>query len=62
VCTTVELRDLLAVSEVEQELACQNDHSSAIDKVLKLLEDPRLTNEDRCRLVLLYSLRYCRAL
>ncbi|NXE98673.1 VPS45 protein, partial [Menura novaehollandiae] len=40
-------RNLLEVSEVEQELACQSDHSSALQVLL-----------DAARLVMLYALRY----
>ncbi|XP_078062963.1 vacuolar protein sorting-associated protein 45 [Mustelus asterias] len=49
---------LMEVSEVEQELACQNDHSSALQNVRKLLQDPKVTDLDAVRLVMLYALRY----
>ncbi|NXE69343.1 VPS45 protein, partial [Calcarius ornatus] len=51
-------RNLLEVSEVEQELACQNDHSSALQSVRRLLQSPRLSELDAARLVMLYALRY----
>ncbi|XP_048381658.1 vacuolar protein sorting-associated protein 45 [Stegostoma tigrinum] len=49
---------LMEVSEVEQELACQNDHSSALQNVRKLLQDPKVTDLDAVRLVMLYALQY----
>ncbi|XP_072138855.1 vacuolar protein sorting-associated protein 45 [Mobula birostris] len=51
-------RNLMAVSEVEQELACQNHHSKALQNVKRLLEDPKVTDLDVTRLVMLYALRY----
>uniref|UniRef100_A0A6Q2X616 Vacuolar protein sorting-associated protein 45 n=1 Tax=Esox lucius TaxID=8010 RepID=A0A6Q2X616_ESOLU len=54
----VSERHLMEVSEVEQELACQNDHSSASQSVRRLLQNPRLSELDAVRLVMLYALRY----
>ncbi|NXN12889.1 VPS45 protein, partial [Indicator maculatus] len=51
-------RNLLEVSEVEQELACQNDHSSALQNVRRLLQSPRVSELDAARLVMLYALHY----
>uniref|UniRef100_A0A8C5TDQ1 Vacuolar protein sorting-associated protein 45 n=1 Tax=Malurus cyaneus samueli TaxID=2593467 RepID=A0A8C5TDQ1_9PASS len=51
-------RNLLEVSEVEQELACQSDHSSALQSVRRLLQSPRVSELDAARLVMLYALRY----
>ncbi|XP_015230491.1 PREDICTED: vacuolar protein sorting-associated protein 45 isoform X1 [Cyprinodon variegatus] len=51
-------RQLMEVSEVEQELACQNDHSSAQQNVRRLLQNPRVSELDAVRLVMLYALRY----
>lgn len=51
-------RSLLEVSEVEQELACQNDHSSALQNVRRLLQSPKVSELDATRLVMLYALRY----
>uniref|UniRef100_A0A8C3XTW9 Vacuolar protein sorting-associated protein 45 n=1 Tax=Chelydra serpentina TaxID=8475 RepID=A0A8C3XTW9_CHESE len=51
-------RNLLEVSEVEQELACQNDHSSAHQNVRRLLQNPKVTEFDATRLVMLYALHY----
>lgn len=54
----VSERQLMEVSEVEQELACQNDHSSAQQNVRRLLQNPRVSELDAVRLVMLYALRY----
>jgi len=54
----VESRDLMNVSELEQELACLQDHSSAFPRVERMVEDSKIHFEDKLRLVLLYSLRY----
>uniref|UniRef100_A0A671WGU9 Vacuolar protein sorting-associated protein 45 n=1 Tax=Sparus aurata TaxID=8175 RepID=A0A671WGU9_SPAAU len=54
----VSERQLMEVSELEQELACQNDHSNAQQSVRRLLQNPRLSELDAVRLVMLYALRY----
>uniref|UniRef100_A0A672ZEW2 Vacuolar protein sorting-associated protein 45 n=1 Tax=Sphaeramia orbicularis TaxID=375764 RepID=A0A672ZEW2_9TELE len=54
----VSERQLMEVSEVEQDLACQNDHSNAQQNVRRLLQNPRLSELDAVRLVMLYALRY----
>lgn len=54
----VEVRDLLNLSELEQTLAVNQDHAAALDGVLHYLNNPKLTDADRLRLVILYALRY----
>ncbi|XP_075867482.1 vacuolar protein sorting-associated protein 45 [Nelusetta ayraudi] len=54
----VSERHLMEVSEVEQELACQSDHSRAQQGVQRLLQNPGVTELDLVRLVILYALRY----
>ncbi|KAM3825097.1 vacuolar protein sorting-associated protein 45 isoform 2-T2 [Vipera latastei] len=54
----VSERNLLEVSEAEQELSCQNDHSRALQSIRRLLQNPRVTELDAVRLVMLYALRY----
>jgi vacuolar protein sorting-associated protein 45 len=54
----VDSRDLMGVSELEQEIVCGASHSTALERILKLLDSPRLSDEDRLRLVCLYALRY----
>ncbi|GLG98219.1 Protein ROP [Gryllus bimaculatus] len=50
--------NLLEVSELEQELACQNEHSQQLQRIRKLLASDRVRHIDATRLVLLYALRY----
>jgi vacuolar protein sorting-associated protein 45 len=54
----VETRHLLNVSELEQELAVNQDHSGAMDKLLNMMENPKVDWDDKLRLVCLYALRY----
>ncbi|KAG8537898.1 hypothetical protein GDO81_023598 [Engystomops pustulosus] len=54
----VSERHLMEVSEVEQELSCQNDHSNALQNVKRLLQNQRLSELDATRLVMLYALHY----
>ncbi|XP_074650382.1 vacuolar protein sorting-associated protein 45-like [Tubulanus polymorphus] len=49
---------LLEVSEVEQELICQNDHSQSLQKIKSLVSDDKVRQIDMVRLVMLYVLRY----
>ncbi|CEG77733.1 hypothetical protein RMATCC62417_12432 [Rhizopus microsporus] len=49
---------LLEVSEAEQSIACNGNHGSDLDSVQKLLSDPRVPEEAKVRLALLYVLRY----
>ena len=54
----VKEKNLLEISECEQDIACQNDHSSALQRVRSLLKHPKTSDIDALRLVALYSLRY----
>ncbi|KAL5966058.1 Vacuolar protein sorting-associated protein 45 [Taenia solium] len=54
----VKSRSLLEISEVEQELVCQNTHSTSFSRIRSLVSDPRIKNGDALRLVILYALRY----
>ncbi len=54
----LDTHDLLALSEAEQELACQSNHSEVVHKVRELLVNPKIRPKDRVRLVMLYALRY----
>ncbi|EDQ93117.1 uncharacterized protein MONBRDRAFT_13583 [Monosiga brevicollis MX1] len=54
----VEVRQLMNLSEAEQELACQGGHSESVTKIRELLADHRLSALDRLRLVVLYVLRH----
>ncbi|GIY20911.1 vacuolar protein sorting-associated protein 45 [Caerostris darwini] len=50
--------NLLEVSEAEQELACESDHSESLKKIRKLLGNDKVRDIDAVRLVMLYSLHY----
>ncbi|XP_074113197.1 vacuolar protein sorting 45 [Cotesia typhae] len=50
--------NLLEVSETEQELCCQNEHSNQLHKIKKLLNNPKVRDIDATRLVMLYALHY----
>jgi len=54
----IDERDLMTISQVEQELACTEDHSSAVSEVEALLRKPTIAVANKLRLVLLYALRY----
>lgn len=54
----VDARQLMEVSQVEQELACTEDHASAVQEVESLLQNRAVSANDKLRLVLLYALRY----
>lgn len=49
---------LLEVSVLEQELACQNEHSQQLQRIRKLIANSRVRDIDAARLVMLYALRY----
>lgn len=51
-------KQLLEVSELEQEIACRADHSAQLQRVKKLVADDNISIQDALRLILLYSLRY----
>ncbi|XP_059149023.1 vacuolar protein sorting-associated protein 45-like [Physella acuta] len=54
----VGAHQLLEVSEVEQEIACQGDHSALLQRIRALLASDKLRQADMLRLVMLYALRY----
>lgn len=49
---------LLDVSEVEQEISSQPDHSSHLQRIKKLLNNDKVRDSDAVKLVMLYVLRY----
>lgn len=49
---------LLDVSEVEQEMFSQNDHSSHLQSIKKLLNNDKVREKDAIKLVMLYALKY----
>ncbi|TVY80640.1 Vacuolar protein sorting-associated protein [Lachnellula suecica] len=56
----VGAENLLEVSEVEQSLACNDNHASDLknQNVQRLIQSPAATADSKLRLVALYSLRY----
>lgn len=54
----VTQHNLLEVSEAEQELACQEEHSQSLQKIRRLLSSDKIRDLDAARLVLLYAIRY----
>lgn len=49
---------LLEISELEQGLACNENHNSDLKGIQKLIESPNIAEDAKVRLVLLYALRY----
>ncbi|ORX98635.1 Sec1-like protein [Basidiobolus meristosporus CBS 931.73] len=49
---------LLEVSELEQSLACNESHASDLKTLQKMIENSRISDRAKVRLVLLYALRY----
>lgn len=54
--STVSKRNLLEISEVEQEIACQDQHYQHLQRVRALVQ--KVSNNDAVRLVMLYALKY----
>ena len=54
----VEVCSLMDVSQLEQELACHDDHHSHWRELLQKLQSPSIKIPDKLRLGLLYALRY----
>ncbi|CAH0390273.1 unnamed protein product [Bemisia tabaci] len=55
---TVANNNLLEVSELEQQLACQESHSSQLQNLRTLLNSGNVRHKDATKLVMLYALRY----
>ncbi|XP_073947976.1 vacuolar protein sorting 45 [Choristoneura fumiferana] len=54
----VSRHHLLAVSELEQELACQSDHAKHLQRLKDLIGNEAVRDHDAAKLVALYALRY----
>ena len=54
----VEAGSLMEVSQVEQELACTEDHATAASEVDAMLSKPAISRAAKLRVLLLYALRY----
>eukprot|EP01038_Epipyxis_sp_PR26KG_P008102 gene8102-10973_t len=53
-----DVRQLLDVSQLEQEIACSNEHSAHKAELLDKLRNPRLDFSDKLRLSILFLIRY----
>lgn len=49
--------NLLEVSEAEQELVCQEEHSHSLQKIRRLVATEQVRDHDAARLVFLYAIR-----
>lgn len=54
----VNKRNLLEVSEIEQQITCQNQHSQQLQKIKKILSSGKIRHEEASKLVMLYALKY----
>jgi len=54
----IEKRDLMTVSMVEQNLACNNDPSNHYKELTDLFSSPKIDKNDKIRLLMIYALRY----
>ncbi|CAI2168165.1 1767_t:CDS:10 [Funneliformis geosporum] len=54
----VEKENLLEVGELEQSLACYEQHNNDLKSLQKLIASPKVSDDSKIRLTLLYSLRY----
>ncbi|RKP36764.1 Sec1-like protein [Dimargaris cristalligena] len=54
----VDQQGLLAQSELEQSLACNEAHANDLQALKDMLINPKITNMGKLRLVCLYALRY----
>ncbi|OAA71909.1 Sec1-like protein [Akanthomyces lecanii RCEF 1005] len=56
----VAAENLLEVSELEQSLACNDNHNNDLRSIQTLLQNPQVTADSKVALVTLYALRYHR--
>ncbi|PAV87322.1 hypothetical protein WR25_09429 [Diploscapter pachys] len=54
----VSAQNLLEISEVEQTIVSGGDHSKCLERIKSLLNNPKTTQLNALRLLLLYSLRF----
>lgn len=54
----VSANDLMTCSELEQELACKDNHAEIAGKLREIFEKPNLAAACKLRLIMLYTLRY----
>jgi vacuolar protein sorting-associated protein 45 len=51
---------LLDVSELEQSLACNDNHTNDLKTIQRLIQDPAVPAENKLRLTAIYALRYAK--
>ncbi|KAL2124238.1 hypothetical protein VTJ04DRAFT_603 [Mycothermus thermophilus] len=56
----VGTENLLEVSELEQSIACNDNHAADLKKIQQLIQNPSVTPENKVYLVGLYALRYAK--
>ncbi|KAH9859852.1 hypothetical protein IAQ61_011634 [Plenodomus lingam] len=49
---------LLDISELEQSLACTDNHSNDVKSLQRIIQDPKVPADNKLRLVAIYALRY----
>jgi len=49
---------LLDVSELEQSLACTDNHSADVKNLQRIIQEPKIPSDNKLRLVAIYALRY----
>ena len=54
----VGIDNLLDVSELEQSLACNENHSQDVKTLQKIIQNPAIPADNKLRLVAIYALRY----
>ncbi|KAK3494509.1 vacuolar protein sorting-associated protein 45 [Neurospora hispaniola] len=57
----VGAQSLLEVSEVEQSLACNDNHAADLKNIQRLIQSPTVTPDNKVILVALYALRYSKS-
>lgn len=50
--------NLLDISELEQSLACNDNHAADVKNLQRLIQDPKVPADNKLRLVAIYALRY----
>jgi hypothetical protein len=51
---------LLEVSELEQSLACTDNHSNDVKLLQRIIQNPKIPTENKLRLTAIYALRYAK--
>jgi len=54
----MDARSLMDTSELEQELACNQNPNEHFTRVMSMIENPNIDKKDKLKLALLYSIRY----